>query len=68
MAVPGLTSAFTEQEGGAKAYEKYTLAHLPPGISPAGFRVGVCNTLTSTVPVEFDVQVTGHDLKGVSAF
>ena len=68
MAVPGLTSAFTEQEGGAKAYEKCALEQLPPDISAAGFGVSVYNTLTSTIPVEFAVQVTGHDLKGVSAF
>ena len=50
--------------GDAKAYEKYALAQLPPGISAAGFRVCVCNTLTSRMPTEFAVQVTGHDLKG----
>ena len=54
--------------GGAKVYEKCALAHLPPDVSAAGSRIGVCNTLTSTVPVEFAVQVTGHDSKGVSAF
>ena len=53
--------------GGSTAYADATV-ELPRGVSAAGFRVGVCNTLGSSMPTEYAVHITGHDLRSISAF
>mmetsp|Transcript_18336 Transcript_18336/g.57683 ORF Transcript_18336/g.57683 Transcript_18336/m.57683 type:complete len:591 (+) Transcript_18336:611-2383(+) len=49
-------------------YAPFALQTLPEGVSAASFRVGACNMLAANMPAELAVQVTGHDLTGISAF
>jgi hypothetical protein len=54
--------------GGSKTYAKVAVSELPSKVSAGGIRPGACNLLICSVPVEFAVQLTGHDCNGASSF
>jgi len=48
-------------------YAKWAVKSLPRDTAAGGFRPGAINECCSSIPVDFVVHTTGHDLKTVSA-
>ena len=52
---------------GVKKYERFVVHGLPKDATAGGIRPGAINELAEFMPAEYIVQLTGHDLKSISA-